>query len=228
MELVSSQTPFFVVKELPPGARVLGNVVAVNSNGESVPFDLILHVPPTHDLHRLARDEVETRDITWILLGIGSVLCLLTLTIGIVIRVILLHIQRERIKAASVDVNQLVDLPVNSRRSYDGGVFNHWCYQPPVLHSQPTPILQHQGMRYISPFYTLPRGGGGYHHATRWGDSLPQRGPHHAATWGGYRRECGVRHHSSTEHNLSGVFFVEEPLFGSMDQRSVRSLDVAL
>ena len=34
---------------------------------------------------------------------------------GIVIRVILLHIQRERIKAASVDVNQLVDLPVNSR-----------------------------------------------------------------------------------------------------------------
>ena len=58
------------------------------------------------------------------------------------------------------------------------------------------------GMRFISPFYTLPRGGGGYHHATRWGDSLPQRGPHHAATWGGYRRECGVRHHSSTEHNL--------------------------
>ena len=22
-----------------------------------------------------------------------------------------------------------------TRRSYDGGVFNHWCYQPPVLNS---------------------------------------------------------------------------------------------
>ena len=38
--------------------RVLGSVVVVNSNGESEPFDLIFHIPPSHKLKQRARNKI--------------------------------------------------------------------------------------------------------------------------------------------------------------------------
>ncbi|XP_023341869.1 protein turtle, partial [Eurytemora carolleeae] len=214
IELVSSQSPFFIVKDLPPGASMVVSIVAVNLNGESTPVNLVMNVPESNHLERHVREKSKPSSLLWVLLTIASTLGLVTVLISVLIRVVVLYIRRRRLASARVEADhQMSEMnftPVDEAVKHP----QLWRYSQGL--SQEDLILNlHPGVTYVSPFYTLPRHQPGHPCSSR-GCTRCTR----------YTRPSSF--HSPFHNNMDSLFLLEECGHSNPDRCSVRSLDVAL